>query len=262
METIMRGALFVYTTTCAALFLVSSACAPAPSNSASTSFDHQLMSSTPTPVADSIDAKNWDTHPALDREVSPQNFDQEAAAIAIFFATNEARARHRLPALAPRTPLFHAARSHAVRMTEREFFAHEDPTSKRHRTPDDRARRAGVINPHTAENIAMGTTIDYQSGRPVYARGEPGEFSYTPEGPLIRKHTYVTLAQDLLKGWMNSPGHRRNILATDAIELGCGAEFFWQGNFPAVNAVQNFQLFEPLVTAQATDGHEVINAGL
>lgn len=257
----MRGALFAHITTCAALLLTTSACSSPPQTS-TTSFERQLLDSTPAPTSETLDAKNWDTHPALDREVSPGDFDEEAAAIAIFFATNEARARHRLPALTPRTPLFAAARSHAVRMTEHEFFAHEDPTSRKHRTPDDRARRAGVINPHTAENIAMGTTIDYKSGRPVYARGEPGEFSYTPEGPLIRKHTYVTLARDLMKGWMNSPGHRRNILAKDAVELGCGAEFFWQGNFPAVNAVQNFQLFEPLVTARATRGHEVISAGL
>ena len=99
----MRGALFAHITTCAALLLTTSACSSPPQTS-TTSFERQLLDSTPSPTPETLDAKNWDTHPALDREVSPGDFDEEAAAIAIFFATNEARARHRLPALTPRTP--------------------------------------------------------------------------------------------------------------------------------------------------------------
>ena len=45
---------------------------------------------------------------------------------------------------------------------------------------------------------------------------------------------------------MNSPGHRQNVLSTSAVELGCGASFFWQNGFPAFKAVQNFQFFEPV----------------
>jgi hypothetical protein len=48
---------------------------------------------------------------------------------------------------------------------------------------------------------------------------------------------------------MNSPGHRKNILSKDALQLGCGAAFFLTTEFndmPTFYIVQNFQCFEPV----------------
>jgi hypothetical protein len=46
---------------------------------------------------------------------------------------------------------------------------------------------------------------------------------------------------------MHSPPHRDNILAPEAVELGCGAAFFRDGQgFPKFKLVQVFQWYEPV----------------
>ena len=203
--------------------------------------DHQVASAK---------VAKWDQLPAFQEAVDPENFDASKARAACFYATNEQRAKHGKKALERNALLEASAQLHADRMTNKGFFSHEDPHSKALRTPDDRGRKVGVPNPKFAENIAFVTTIDYESGRPVYGRGGPGKYSYTPDGPLVPTHTYASLARDTLEGWMNSPGHRRNILDGNALELGCGFAFIWKNSFPSANAVQNFQLYEPVATEE------------
>lgn len=193
-------------------------------------------------------ASTWDEDARLMASVDPYAFDAAAARAAIYYATNEQRRAHGMDALPHEPALDASSQLHAERMREYEFFAHEDPTSSTYRTPDDRARAVGVSNPRLAENIATQITLDYRSGEQVYGRigGGKGKFSRTPDGPLIPPVSYARLGRDVVEGWMNSPGHRKNILHRDAVSLGAGAAFYWQGNFPAIYAVQNFQFFEPL----------------
>ena len=194
------------------------------------------------------DASTWDEDPRLLASVDPNAFDAPAARAAIFSATNDQRLAHGLDALPHEPSLDASSQLHAERMRDHNFFAHEDPTSSTYRTPDDRARAVGVANPRLAENIATQISLDYTSGEPVYGKigGAKGQFSRTPDGPLIPPVSYVVLAREVVKGWMNSPGHRKNILHADAVSLGTGAAFYWENNFPAIYAVQNFQFFEPL----------------
>lgn len=198
----------------------------------------------------------WDQLPAFQEAVDPENFDEAKARAACFYATNEQRQKHGRAPLTRNALLEAAAQLHADRMTDKKFFSHEDPYSKSLRTPENRGAKVGIPNPKLAENIAFVTTIEYASGRPVYGRGGPGKFSYTPDGPLVPAHTYASLARDTLDGWMNSPGHRRNILDAKALELGCGFSFTWKNDFPSANAVQNFQLYEPIATNEKASNHD------
>lgn len=93
------------------------------------------------------------------------------------------------------TALSRAARTHSVDMAEQEFFAHKSPDGS---TPGDRAVKNGYVTPHVAENIAWG----YRS------------------------------PQAVVDGWMDSDGHRGNILNCRYVHVGVGFhDFYWTQNF-------------------------------
>ncbi|MCO6004588.1 CAP domain-containing protein [Actinoallomurus purpureus] len=101
--------------------------------------------------------------------------------------TNAQRAAHGCSALRVDTRLRTAARNHSADMRERNYFEHDSPDG---RTPWDRIKAAGYTVPG-AENIAKG---------------------------------YPT-AQAVVQGWMNSPGHRANILNCKLKAVGIGVEY-------------------------------------
>ena len=89
-----------------------------------------------------------------------------------------------------------AARLHSLDMVERDYFDHYTPEGD---SPGDRAAELGYPNASVGENIAM---------------GQP-----TPE--------------DVVQGWMNSPGHCQNIMSAQYNELGVGyARDDQQSSFP------------------------------
>ncbi|MCO5990396.1 CAP domain-containing protein [Actinoallomurus spadix] len=110
-----------------------------------------------------------------------------AAESAVVRLTNVQRAAHGCTALRVDTRLRTAARLHSADMRDRNYFDHN---SRDGRTPWDRIKAAGYTTPG-AENIAKG-----------YA---------TPEA--------------VVQGWMNSPGHRANILNCSLKAVGIGVAY-------------------------------------
>ncbi|HEX5497142.1 MAG TPA: CAP domain-containing protein [Mycobacteriales bacterium] len=98
--------------------------------------------------------------------------------------TNRQRATVNCPPLRMDFRLQAAAQGHSQDMADKDYFAHNDPDGT---TPWDRAKAAGYPDP-SAENIALG---------------------------------YPTPAE-VMDAWMNSPGHRANILSCDSHDLGVG----------------------------------------
>lgn len=99
--------------------------------------------------------------------------------------TNRERAAAGLPALAVDTRLTSAAQAHSADMVARDFYSHTDPDGG---GPWDRAAAAGAARRTVGENIACGQ-----------------------RSPA-----------DVVEGWMNSPGHRANILKSDFTRIGVG----------------------------------------
>jgi uncharacterized protein YkwD len=133
-------------------------------------------------------------------------------------------------------------------MVEKKFFDHLNPFDPSRRTPNDRAKLCNIANPYLSENLIEGYGLRYFANDTVYFNG-PGEFSSTPRGKAIKPHTYLSFGEAQLKGWMNSPGHRVNILAADAFQMGCGSAGFTDQKFndmPSFFVVQTFQRFEPI----------------
>lgn len=99
--------------------------------------------------------------------------------------TNTERASSGLPPLAPDPLLTAAAQAHSSDMVTRAFYAHTSPDG---REPWDRAADAGSRHRTVGENIACG-------------QRSPAE---------------------VVRGWMDSPGHRANILKPSFTHMGVG----------------------------------------
>lgn len=187
--------------------------------------------------------------------LQPVDFTQidiERINAVIFHLTNEIRLSHKLNPLSHSPELEMAAMMHASDMNREGFFSHINETDAGKRTPNDRAKLCQVSNPFLAENIIEGFGLQYAPNEPVYTRG-PGKFSRTATGALIEPHTYLSLGETFIKGWMNSKDHRSNMLSKDALQLGCGVVYYINHDFnemPSFLAVQCFQLFQPIQRAR------------
>ena len=139
----------------------------------------------------------------------PSNVDQSWR-LEVLKLTNQERSKQGLGPLTMCPSLDKAAQIHAEAMKDQGFFEHENPFTGEN--PSSRGEQAGY-GPYVGENIAMG----YQTPREV------------------------------VRGWMNSPGHRENILS-DYLHLGvgilkggsgkygAGEWFYWVQNFGSSGA--------------------------
>jgi uncharacterized protein YkwD len=143
-------------------------------------------------------------HPHAGRADDLDRIREQALAL-----VNQSRKEHNLPPLVLEAKLNKAAQAHANDMLKRNYFAHSSPEGK---TVGDRYRQAsGGKWLMTAENI-------YKA-------------DHTP-APITDK-----ILKRLQEGWMNSPGHRKNILLRGITEFGFGIAVDAGGN---LYAVQNF----------------------
>ncbi|MEU0898342.1 CAP domain-containing protein [Streptomyces massasporeus] len=106
-------------------------------------------------------------------------------AAAVIDLTNRQRAQHGLLPLSADPLLTTAAQAHSADMVARAFYAHTAPDGSQ---PWDRAAAAGSTRRSIGENIACGQ-----------------------RSPA-----------DVVEGWMNSPGHRANLLKPGFTHIGVG----------------------------------------
>lgn len=99
--------------------------------------------------------------------------------------TNQERAKNGLKALTPDWELSRVARYKAMDMRDKNYFSHTSPT---YGSPFDMMKNFGISYRSAAENIAAGQT--------------------TPAS--------------VVQAWMNSSGHRANILSSQSTYIGVG----------------------------------------
>lgn len=109
----------------------------------------------------------------------------------IFKKVNEERAKAGVPALTYNTAMEKYARIKSKDMGDREYFSHNDPEGK---LITDRMRSDGVSYNTWGENIAY-----------IGGVSDP-----------------TALANQFMTNWMNSQGHRENILSTNFASIGVG----------------------------------------
>ncbi len=114
------------------------------------------------------------------------NIDEvKAKEIEVIRLVNVERAKHNLKPLTHDWELSRVARFKSQDMAQNKYFSHTSPT---YGSPFKMMKDFGISYSYAGENIAMG----YR----------------TP--------------QDVVTGWMNSSGHRRNILSKNFTEIGVG----------------------------------------
>jgi uncharacterized protein YkwD len=150
---------------------------------------------------------------------------------AIFYETNRRRALNALPEFGHSPALEVAAKGHSDDMVKYGFFDHTSFV-KGKETMQKRLALAGIVNAASAENIAESFGIEYSAGKTVYTPDQNGGyFSYSYKGKKIENHTYLGFAKAVLSQWMNSPGHRANILTRGYKYLGTGASHYVKKDF-------------------------------
>lgn len=124
--------------------------------------------------------------PTATPTTAPNISSESAMEDEVLRLVNEERTSRGLNALKRASDLDALARAHSADMINRHFFDHNNPDGQ---SPFDRMRAAGISYRAAAENIASGQRS----------------------------------AAAVMNAWMNSSGHRKNILNATYTEIGIGA---------------------------------------
>jgi uncharacterized protein YkwD len=195
----------------------------------------------------SLSPDDFRTISAFNDTIDLENVDLVRINAILFYLTNETRKANGLNTLNYNPYLEECATLHSDNMIEKDFFDHINKRSRAYRTPEDRARSVGIQNPMLAENIIQAFLLRYTANKPVIPEGNY-RFRYPDKSEPIKAHTYLSLGEKMMEEWMNSSGHRSNILHAKAVELGCGTAFYKDkdNGMPMIMATQNFQLYYPV----------------
>lgn len=112
--------------------------------------------------------------------------------IAIVEMTNAIRKQHKLSQVKPEPELQEAARRYAKFLATSTVFSHTADG----RQPSDRAKAAGYKPCYISENLS--SNLD------------------------TRGFETRQLAREAVQGWLNSPGHRRNLMMQHVVNIGVG----------------------------------------
>jgi uncharacterized protein YkwD len=133
--------------------------------------------------------------------------------LVVFRLTNEERAKQGIAPLVGDDALAVVARDHSTDMAEHHFFSH---TNLQGEGPTERAERHGY-------------PIRKDLGGGWYAEGIGENINQMPTGNVVG-YGYVnndaeSVARIQIKAWMESPGHRENILKGQYTNLGVGTAY-------------------------------------
>jgi uncharacterized YkwD family protein len=151
---------------------------------------------TPAPTPAPATEKPAEVAPTKPVE-SAQNASVSAIEKAVLDLTNAERQKAGLKPLQTDGNLMKSARQKSTDMATKGYFSHTSPT---YGSPFDQMKANGVTYKSAAENIAMGQRT----------------------------------AEEVVKGWMESPGHRQNILTPGFTHIGIGYDTngnYWTQQF-------------------------------
>lgn len=182
---------------------------------------------------------------ALVQRIDFANPDTALLDAAVFHLTNAERKRYGLKPLAFSQALYRSAQAHNKEMILHGYLEHEN---LRGLGFFDRIRRQDKSFMAGAENIA--TILPLKAGGHIQysykKRNGKYEF-FTMDGKPIPVETYKGMAAKLVKSWMDSPGHKKNILNKELTHIGCSIvlpnSLFQSHHIPLCYGTQDFGAF-------------------
>lgn len=172
-----------------------------------------------------MDSQQFWEIPALNESIDSEYFNRELLEAALFHATNDAREKYGKKAFIWNPILNKAARHQSMLMANAETLSHNWRKPRNSRKLIDRVELFGGRFKGLGENIARFYILDIPENEEYF----PSSKKVTDKhGRTIENKTYKKLAQECLEAWMDSKGHRANILSSFE-EIGTGASF-WVAN--------------------------------
>ncbi len=179
--------------------------------------------------------------------IDTASFIPELLNAAIFFETNRKRNLAQVPVLKHDARLEKSAQGHSSDMVAQGYFSHSG-ISDDQKTLEQRLKKAGLHEGNFGENLIQWSilNINEMSFIPPSVSG----YFKTLSGDSVEMHSYQSLAEEIVDGWMNSQGHRINILNRSFSHLGVGSCIYFTGDsidrIPGVKCTQNFARVVPV----------------
>jgi hypothetical protein len=146
-----------------------------------------------------------------------------------------------------------SAQGHSKDMVDYNFFAHTSRVPGKY-SVSDRVRKAGLNESYVGENICDHNILDFKGGA-YYPPSQIGFFKSAVTNEPIQFFSYRSLSEKLVKGWMDSSGHRANILNSNYTHMGMGNFIYYRGmgidRIPNVKSTQNFARIEKVIASSS-----------
>ncbi len=178
------------------------------------------------------------TPAANSRIVSAETLDQSLFNAAVLHYVNIERCNRGLAPLKSDNNLIRATRQHSRNMASNAYVSHKSQQSG-YRNLQDRLSRARVTYRVAGENVAKSFVFAFD--RRNIGASANCQFRFSSDGAVVPRHTYNSLAEDLVSLWMESPTHKRNILYRDYRRAGAAIGIDNDSSFcGTVYVAQNF----------------------
>ncbi|WP_181363771.1 CAP domain-containing protein [Aliiroseovarius pelagivivens] len=155
-----------------------------------------------------------------EKSISHKQLNQALLDAAILAQVNFYRCKHGLSKLTPAGGLRKQASKHSAWMARSGKLSHK-ATNGSSRNLTGRLKSSGLRFKTGAENIGVMRLYNLD-GRRFLIRSSGKCVFTTPAGEPIGRHSYRSLAKLAVREWMESPGHRKNILRRNLRHTGAG----------------------------------------
>ncbi len=133
--------------------------------------------------------------PEVNQQIDFDNPDLSLLSACVFYASNEQREKKDKKQFSFSAELKNATQFHTQEMTSNKFFSHNNPYKFQYKTMDKRIKKFNCRFKTYGENIACFSTEEM---------------------------TYLEAGKQLVEDWMNSKGHKANLMNQQFTHLGCG----------------------------------------
>jgi uncharacterized protein YkwD len=169
-------------------------------------------------------------------EINTGSLDRKLLSQLVIRYTNDERETSGMPPVKHDDALQRLAEKHSRDMANRGYFSH---TSQRQDRPDipfeERVSLQKLGYKSTGENLALQPIVTSRRITTLVSSSGERTREVTPDIA-----TYDELARATVEGWMNSPGHRENILTRDFNLVGIGVGIGERDGVPYAWITQNF----------------------
>lgn len=163
--------------------------------------------------------------PSSANQVVPtKNLNQSVFNQAVLFEVNFVRCKAGLEPVQLAGGLMDVAGAHANWMARKGTLSHRS-TVRGQSSVQERVIASGLNVRRGSENIGNLPRYQFSGSKRIFVKNSARCEFTTTGGRKITPHSYATLASEIVGMWMNSTGHRKNVLDRNATAIGSALGF-------------------------------------